>query len=147
MDYVKYMRSMIGHKPFIGCTAGVVIVQNGLTLLQKRVDTGNWCYPGGFMEMSESVEQCAAREMREEMGLTPKELKFFNIFSGPEHFVVYPNGDEVCMVEHVYICLEWEGLEQPQAGEVSEIAWFPVRSLPEAMSCNCKKVLKAVFEA
>jgi 8-oxo-dGTP pyrophosphatase MutT (NUDIX family) len=136
---------MIGTKPFIGCTASVIVIKANLTLMQKRVDTGHWCYPGGFMEMGETVEQCAIREMYEEVGLQADALKFFGTFSGKEHRVVYPNGDEVFIVDHVYLCTEFSGTEMILDNESTELKWFPITELPEKISSNCKRVLTAVF--
>ncbi|MEI6285274.1 MAG: NUDIX domain-containing protein [Bacillota bacterium] len=145
VDYIKYIRSMIGKKPFIGCTASVIVLKGDQTLMQRRADTGNWCYPGGFMEMGETVEQCAAREMYEEVGLQATALKFFGIFSGPEHRVVYPNGDEVFIVDHVYLCKDFTGTEMMLDGEAVELKWFSTTALPTKISRNCQRVLEAVF--
>ncbi len=36
---------------------------------------GCWAFPGGFMDMDETTEQCAIRELKEETGLHIKEVK------------------------------------------------------------------------
>lgn len=57
-------------EPSVG--VGAIILRNGLVLLGQRVGShgaGTWALPGGHLEFGETVEQCAAREVREETGL------------------------------------------------------------------------------
>ena len=46
---------------------------------------GCWALPGGFMEMDETIEHCALRELQEETGLTATEsaLRLIGIYSAP----------------------------------------------------------------
>ncbi|MFC1484486.1 NUDIX domain-containing protein, partial [Candidatus Neomarinimicrobiota bacterium] len=50
----------------------VVAVQNGNILLVQRAvppALGEWCLPGGFMELRESAAEAARRELKEETDL------------------------------------------------------------------------------
>ena len=55
----------------------VLLIQRG-----NEPYKGCWALPGGFMDMDETLEQCALRELKEETGLTPSgditELKSFS---------------------------------------------------------------------
>lgn len=42
---------------------------------------GCWAFPGGFMNMDETTEQCAIRELEEETGLKVSELQQIGAYS------------------------------------------------------------------
>lgn len=54
--------------------AGVMFWCEGRVLLVHRVDGLGWAFPGGGIEPGETAEECARREVREEVGRTADEL-------------------------------------------------------------------------
>ena len=68
-------------------TADMVVIAKGSTpevlLIQRGDDPykGQWAFPGGFMEMDETTEQCAIRELKEETGLELSELHQIGAYS------------------------------------------------------------------
>ncbi len=131
-DYIMDLRKLVGHRPLLQCAASVIIIDDsGRLLLGHRTDNLKWGYSGGSLNLGETVEECARRELREEFGLTADELEFFLINSGEETHYIYPNGDEVWNVEIVYLCRKWHGTPVPQKEEMSELRFFPPDQLPE----------------
>lgn len=123
--YIMDLRKIVGHRPLIQA-AGSIIIENekGQVLLGRRTDNGLWGYSGGSIEIDETAEDCAKRELFEEMGLIADELEFFMINSGKAAHYVYPNGDEVSNVEIVYICKKYHGELKAQEEEISELRFF-----------------------
>jgi 8-oxo-dGTP pyrophosphatase MutT (NUDIX family) len=135
MDYVKQLRLKVGHQPLIlvGATILIFDKENKL-LMQRRSDNGMWGIPGGHMDLGETIENTARRETLEETGIAVGKLKFINIYSGPELFYEYPNGDQVYMVSVVYMTREYKLEKDSHDAEVKEIKYFPLNDLPENIS-------------
>jgi len=65
-----------------GVGVGVYVRREGKILFGLRKGghgAGEWCPPGGKMEMKESPESCAVRETREETGLELQNVRFAGI--------------------------------------------------------------------
>lgn len=146
--YIMDLRKVVGHRTLIQC-AGSIIIENeaGQVLLGKRTDNHMWGYSGGSIEIDESVEDCAKRELLEETGLIADELELFMINSGPETHYVYPNGDEVSNVEVVYICRHYHGVLRPQEEEISEWRFFDLADIPENISPPIRPVVRRYIES
>jgi len=130
VDYILQLRQYIEHRPILMVGAAILVVdaQNRL-LLMKRSDSGLWGPPGGSTEPGERVEEAAQRETLEEAGLDIGEMSLFGVFSGPELYYKYPNGDEVYNVTVVYLARDWLGAVQLNH-EHTEYRWFAVNEIP-----------------
>lgn len=64
---------------FDGTSLKVLLVERGLEPFK-----GRWAFPGGFLNMDESAEAGALRELQEETGLTGAYIKQFHTFSQPD---------------------------------------------------------------
>ncbi|MBS4968787.1 MAG: NUDIX domain-containing protein [Lachnospiraceae bacterium] len=99
-DYIMDLRKIVGHRPLLQVGASVIVEdEKGRILLQKRSDNHCWGYAGGSVELDETVEDAAKRELFEETGLTAEHLELFGVFSGKDLHYVYPNGDEVSNID------------------------------------------------
>jgi mutator protein MutT len=130
LDYIKHLRSFVGHAPLLVVAAGAIIYKDNRILLQKRADNGKWAIHGGCLEPGETIEEAAMRELKEEIGITPINLKFYKIFSGEAMHAIYPNGDEIYCVDVIFICDEYEGEPKQDNDEVTELKWFYANNLP-----------------
>ena len=103
----------------------VVAERGGRVLLMRRAiepRLGAWTMPGGFMEIDESVEECAVREALEETGVTVRLLELVGVYSKPA-----PEGPGVVSI--VYRGRVTGG--RPNAGrEALEVRWFRPEEIP-----------------
>jgi mutator protein MutT len=134
MDYIQQLRQFIGHRPILMLGAVTLVLNEEKHLLMmRRTDSGHWGIPGGAVELGEIIEEAAKRETREETNLEVIEMSLFGVFSGPELYYKYPNGDEVYNVSIVYLAHEWRG-EIKLNEEHSEWNWFAANNLPDDFS-------------
>ncbi len=101
MDYIKWIRSKVGHEKLILNYATIVVTNSkGEILLQKRSDNNMWGLPGGALELGESFEEAAHREVLEETGYKVEIKSMIGVFS--KYFHTYPNGDEAQTISVAY---------------------------------------------
>lgn len=121
-------------KPFQLFGASVIIYKDNKILLQQRTDNQCWGYHGGRVELGEVVEEAAKRELLEETGLTAHSLTLFGVFSGPELHHIYPDGNEVYIIDAVYLCNDFSGTEAYQKEECLDLKWININDLPDNLS-------------
>lgn len=103
MSYISEMRKYIGHQPMLSAGATVVVIKDNKILLNLRSDTNTWGIPGGATELGETLEETAARELKEETNLDCDSFTLLNVFSGKDFNFKYPNGDELYSVVALYL--------------------------------------------
>ncbi|WP_049564753.1 NUDIX hydrolase [Streptomyces sp. SBT349] len=131
MSYIGELRALVGTRPLILPGAAVIVVDSrGHVLLLQRADTGGWGLPGGFTEPGETLEETARREVMEETGLEIRDLSLMHVFSGPDQYFRYPNGDQVFNITTVYTATSrhWDYRLDPR--EVAGAELFPVDRIP-----------------
>ena len=133
-DYIKWIRGKVGHEKIIIVYAGGCIFnENGEVLLQKRADCNKWGFPGGAIELGETPEMAAIREVKEETGLDVDINKLIGIYTDSD--VVCVNGDKVHS-----ICIGYEmsivgGELISDENETLELKYFSLDNMPE-LFCN-----------
>lgn len=133
--YIMEMRKYVGHAPIMSCSCGVIIENAaGEILLQKRRDNGCWALIGGAMEMSETFEEAAKREVKEESGLSLGKLEIFKLCSGRDCIIEYPNGDVTFGPGIIFLTKEYEGEIEGDPKEVIEHRFFKKSEIPENLN-------------
>ena len=142
-DYIKWIRSKVGHEKIIIVYAGGCIFnENGEVLLQKRADCNKWGFPGGAIELGETPEMAAIREVKEETGLDVEVNKLIGIYTDSD--VVCVNGDKVHS-----ICIGYEmsivgGELICDENETLELKYFSLDNMPELFCKQHEELLRDV---
>jgi NAD+ diphosphatase len=78
----------------------------------------------GFVEPGESIEDCVHREVREEVGIDVKHLKYFASQSWP-----FPHSLMIA-----YTAEYAAGEARPCDAEIADVQWFSIDALPQLPS-------------
>ena len=131
MNYIGDLRKVIGHDTIMTVGCGVLVEnEKGQVLLQKRSDNGQWCVPGGALELGETYKEAAARELREEVGIEVKELQLFGLYSGDDRMITYPNQDVVYSLAVIFKTNKYTGIISDEDSEVLEHRFFDPQDIP-----------------
>lgn len=123
--------------------AGVVLFNEvGELLMQRRADGGAWGFIGGYMELGETAEETARREVFEETGLVVGKLELFGIFSS-DGLWTYPSGDQVQIITVMFLTDSVTGFLKPDA-EGLELRYFGLESLPEPLFVPALPMLETI---
>ena len=100
---------------------------------------GCWALPGGFIEMEESVEASALRELDEETGVTGVALTEVGVFGAPSRD---PRGRVITIAYAAVV--EKSTLNIEAGSDALEAAWFPSTNLPKLAFDHGEIIRKAL---
>jgi 8-oxo-dGTP diphosphatase len=107
------------------------LVDDGRVLLVRRAnppDQGRWGYPGGRIELGETIMDAAVRELSEETGVVGQPLKIFSALDVVDR-------DAFGQLRHHFVLIavlcRWSS-GRPQAGDDAlEVGWFTPEEIAE----------------
>lgn len=114
----------------------VVDAARRILLVKRSVapKIGHWCLPGGFIELGETPEQAALRELKEETGLSGQIDTLLGVTVNPSDLY-----HTVLMVG--YFVNHYSGNPRP-GDDASDVAYFPLNHLPDIAFESHKKFIK-----
>jgi 8-oxo-dGTP pyrophosphatase MutT (NUDIX family) len=108
-------------------SANVVVTNDdGEILLIRRSDNGNWAFPGGAMDVGESLPDTAVRETAEETGIDVEITGLVGIFTDPRHVILYTSNGEVRQEFSIVFAARPVGGSPTTSAESTEVRWVPV---------------------
>jgi 8-oxo-dGTP pyrophosphatase MutT (NUDIX family) len=135
MGYIMNLRKYVGHEPLIGIGATTLVFNDkNELLLNLRTDTNTWGIPGGSMELFETIEETAIRELKEEAGINAENLELADVLSGKDYYFEYTNGDKMCTVIVLFKVLNYNGIIKVSDNESKKLQFFSLNKLPEMES-------------
>ncbi|GAB4110943.1 MAG: NUDIX domain-containing protein [Roseiflexaceae bacterium] len=129
-------------------TVDVVI----FTLLEKKLHVllvkrrrwpheGQWAIPGGFINMDESLEQAARRELEEETGVRDIYLEQLYTFGEPKRD---PRTRIISVAYFAIIRADRQTLRVSE--ESTDVRWFPVEALPGRLAFDHDEILETALD-
>jgi ADP-ribose pyrophosphatase len=110
---------------------GAVIFKNEKLLLVKRgkePHESSWTFPGGVVELGETIESCIIREVLEECGITIRPTRLIEVID-------YIEKDELNQIKYHYVIIDFEAEiitgELHAGSDAKDVGWFDDNELPK----------------
>ena len=104
---------------FDGTKLQVLLVERGIEPYK-----GKWAFPGGFVQMDESCEEGALRELQEETGLTGAYIEQFHTFSDPNRD---PRERVITVAFYALVRIQ----DVNGGDDAAKAAWFALDQVPQ----------------
>jgi 8-oxo-dGTP diphosphatase len=120
----------------------MIIEKDGKLLMGKRGNVfgkGSWALPGGHLEVNEKTVDCVVRELDEEVGIKPLDMKLLGVVND----VADVPGQTGHYVRFVYHIVGYSGeITNKEPDKCEGWEWFDKNKLPEPTFVGHIKILK-----
>lgn len=120
-------------------TSGVI---NEILLIKRKNNPFKdcWALPGGFMEINETLETCARRELKEETNIDANDIYLKKILDNVDRD---PRGRVVSVV---FVTNVSQHVEAKANDDAKELAWFNINELPQNMAFDHKELFQTIIK-
>ena len=129
----RYQKTFNGKEKIrLGVAVALINLKNEI-LLEKRTDCEWWGVTGGKLDLGETIQDCAVREIKEECNvlIESKLLKLIGVYSDPEEgrILQYPD-NRVHLVDIVYL-IQKKFFRLKKSEESLDLKFFNFNKLPD----------------
>lgn len=116
--------------PHPAVTADCIVMtrDNQVLLIQRRNEPcrGQWAFPGGFMNIDETAEAAAVRELQEETGITLSETDIFQVGA----YTAVDRDPRERVITIAYLAEIDAPVPVKGSDDAAHAQWFPLDALP-----------------
>ncbi|HET9805080.1 MAG TPA: NUDIX domain-containing protein [Candidatus Acidoferrum sp.] len=121
---------------------GVLLVDDAgrvlLTLRRRAPESGHWSIVGGKLDLFETLERCALREAREEVGV---EVRLLGLLCVTDH--VLPAEGQHWVAPAYLGCVVAGEANNCEPDKTEDVRWFNPAEVPENLTMTARNAIRA----
>lgn len=145
-DFENLKANLFSQFEIIEAAGGIVQNENKEILFIFR--RGKWDLPKGKLEINETIETCAEREIEEETGVNKLTLKRK---IGETYHIYQENGKTILKISHWFYltCSSAQKMTPQKEEDIAEVKWISTKDIKTPMSNtykNIKEIMSVFFD-
>nr|WP_199159193.1 NUDIX domain-containing protein [Pedobacter sp. ASV2] len=123
------------NRKLMPAVAAAIFNNRNEILLQKRSDVNKWGIVSGHVEFGESIQEAILREIKEELNVSAKIIRFIGVYSAPESQTYFYGKDVVQYVTSYFqVELTEDFIPDFTNDETLQLKFFPVEKIPQELA-------------